>query len=132
MLAGSYVIGVSIQLYTGLPGIPAQIHNLSPYAWPSRALRNETWAPPEMADMQILQGLGNTLCTQYIFRSYIYTNIHQLLKVSKLIYIIVHVNDHLRTRQCKQLYPPRLSLVAGSGVISMFSLSPTLFCSLGI
>ena len=125
MLADSHVIEVS----TSLPGIPAQIHYPSPYAWPSHALRNETWAPPEMAEMQTLQWLENTLCSKYIFRSYIYANIHQLLKVSKLIYIIAHVNDCLQTRQCSSCTLPRLSLVDGSGVISMLSLSPTLFSS---
>ena len=47
---------------TGLPGIPAQIHYLSPYAWLSHALRSEICVPPEMAEMLTL---GNTVGTQY-------------------------------------------------------------------
>ena len=50
---------------TGLPGIPAQIHYLSPYAWPSRALRSEICAPADMAEMQTLQRLGSTVGTLY-------------------------------------------------------------------
>ena len=68
MLADSHVIEVS----TSLPGIPAQIHYPSPYAWPSRALRSEIWAPPETAEMQILQWLGNTYRHNEVFRSYMH------------------------------------------------------------
>ena len=46
---------ISIQVC--IPGILSQIHYLSPYAWPLRALRSETWALLEMDEMEPLQWL---------------------------------------------------------------------------
>ena len=42
-------------IQTCIPGISSQIHSLSPYAWPLRALRSQTCALAQMEEVQILQ-----------------------------------------------------------------------------